>query len=123
MPKILIVDDSKTQRTLLRELLENSGFSVVGEAENGEEGLMKFKELRPDLVTLDITMPKINGIECLSLIKHEDKDAKVVMITSENQKSIMVDALKKGAEDFIIKPYDPGRVIETLKEVLDTEFS
>ncbi len=121
MAGILIVDDSKTSRKLLRELLEENGFDVVGEASNGEEGYSLFKELRPDLVTMDITMPKMDGIECLSLIRKEDDKAKVIMITAAGQREKMVEALKRGAEDFLTKPFDIDRVLETIKEVLDIE--
>ncbi len=119
MAEILIVDDSKTSRKLLRELLEENGFVIAGEAVDGEEGYTMFKELRPDLVTMDITMPKMDGIECLSLIRHEDPDAKVIMITAAGQREKMVEALKRGAEDFLTKPFDANRVVETIKEVLD----
>lgn len=118
MATILIVDDSKTSRSLLKELLENNGFSVVGEAADGENGFKLYKDLRPDLVTMDITMPKMDGIECLSLIKHYDDEAKVIMITSLGEREKMVEALKRGAEDFVTKPFDSIRVLETIREVL-----
>jgi two-component system chemotaxis response regulator CheY len=116
---ILIVDDSKTSRKLLRELLETNGFEIAGEAVDGEEGYQMFKSLHPDLVTMDITMPKMDGIESLSLIRHVDENAKVIMITAAGQREKMVEALKRGAEDFLTKPFDANRVVETIKEVLD----
>ena len=119
MAGILIVDDSKTSRKLLRELLEENGFDIVGEAVDGEEGYQMYKALKPDLVTMDITMPKMDGIESLSLIRHEDENAKVIMITAAGQREKMVEALKRGAEDFLTKPFDATRVLETVKEVLD----
>ncbi|MCR4618041.1 MAG: response regulator [Lachnospiraceae bacterium] len=121
MGGILIVDDSKTSRKLLRELLEDNGFTIVGEAENGEEGYQMYKALKPDLVTMDITMPRMDGIESLSLIRHADENAKVIMITAAGQREKMVEALKRGAEDFLTKPFDSNRVLETVKEVLDME--
>ena len=121
MAGILIVDDSKTSRKVLRELLEENGYTIVGEALNGEEAFKMYKELRPDLVTMDITMPKMDGIESLSLIRHEDDKAKVIMITAAGQREKMVEALKRGAEDFLTKPFDSERVLETIKEVLDSQ--
>lgn len=119
MARILIVEDMKVERMLLRETLEKAGHEVVGEATNGEEGFQMYKELKPDIVTMDITMPKMNGIESLSLIRHFDDQAKVIMVTSEGQKAMMVDALKRGAEDFVQKPFDPQRVLETVADVLE----
>lgn len=118
MAGILIVDDSKTSRAFLREIFERAGFEIAGEAADGEEGYSKYRDLKPDIVTMDIEMPHMDGIECLSLIKHQDDDAKVIMITAVGDKERMVDALKRGAEDFITKPFDEMRVIETVKEVM-----
>ena len=101
MATVLIVDDSRTSRKILRGLLERAGFVITGEAVNGEDGYLKYKELQPDVVTMDITMPVMDGIESLSLIKHANADAKVVMITAAGQKEKMVDALKRGADEFI----------------------
>ncbi len=119
MAKILIVDDSRTSRKILRGLLERGGFEVVGEAANGEEGYLKYKELLPDVTTMDITMPVMDGIESLSLIKHENKNAKVVMITAAGQKEKMVESLKRGADEFIIKPFDEGDVLEIIRRIAD----
>ena len=121
MATVLIVDDSRTSRKILKEVLEKGNFEVIGEAGNGEEGYLKYKELKPDLVTMDITMPSMDGIECLSLIKHEDPDAKVVMITAAGQKEKMIEALKRGAEEFITKPFDEAEVLATLKKVTTKE--
>ena len=118
MATVLLVDDSRTSRKMLRGLLEREGFEIVGEATNGEEGYLKYKELRPDLVTMDITMPTMDGIESLTLIKHADANAKVVMITAAGQKEKMVEALKRGAEEFITKPFDDDEVLNTLKKVI-----
>ena len=122
MATVLMVDDSRTSRKILREALERGGFEVNGEAGNGEEGYLKYKELKPDIVTMDITMPTMDGIESLSLIKREDKDAKVIMITAAGQKEKMVEALKRGAEEFIIKPFNEEEVIDTLNRVAEREF-
>lgn len=118
MATVLLVDDSRTSRKMLRSVLENAGYEIIGEAANGEEGYLKFKELKPDVVTMDITMPTMDGIESLTLIKHADENAKVIMITAAGQKEKMVEALKRGAEEFITKPFDEAEVLNTLKKVL-----
>ncbi|MCD7835627.1 MAG: response regulator [Lachnospiraceae bacterium] len=121
MATILIVDDSRTSRKILKTALEKGGFSIIGEAANGEEGYLKYKELRPDIVTMDITMPTMDGIESLSLIKRENKDARVIMITAAGQKEKMVEALKRGADEFIMKPFDEAEVLDTLNRVAEDE--
>lgn len=119
MASILIVDDSRTSRKILKEILTEAGHEIVGEGLNGEEGYLKFKELKPDLVTLDITMPKLDGIEALQLIKKSDENAKVVMITAAGQKEKMIQAIKYGAAEFIAKPYEPGDVKDVISKVLN----
>lgn len=117
MATILIVDDSKTSRKILKNLLEENGFEVIGEAENGEIGYLKYKELQPDIVTMDITMPNMDGIESLSLIKKANADAKVIMITAAGQEQKMVTALKRGADEFITKPFQKKEVIDAIKKL------
>ena len=118
MATVLIVDDSRTSRKILKGVLEDAGYEIIGEATNGEEGYLKYKELKPDLVTMDITMPTMDGIESLSLIKHADENAKVIMITAAGQKEKMVEALKRGAEEFITKPFVNEDVLATIKRVV-----
>lgn len=120
MANILIVDDSRTSRKILREILEGAGHTIVGEGVNGEEGYLKYKELKPDLVTLDITMPKLDGIEALQLIKKFDEDVKVIMITAAGQKEKMIQAIKYGAAEFIAKPYEADEVKEIVDKVLNS---
>lgn len=120
MATVLMIDDSRTSRKILRTALEKGGFTIIGEASNGEEGYLKYKELKPDIVTMDITMPTMDGIECLTLIKKENSEAKVVMITAAGQKEKMVEALKRGAEDFITKPFEEDKVLSTLKHVVES---
>lgn len=117
MATVLIVDDSKTSRKILRNLLEENGFEVIDDAENGEIGYLKYKELRPDIVTMDITMPNMDGIESLSLIKRENPDAKVVMITAAGQKEKMKEALMRGADEFITKPFEPNEIVNVLSKM------
>ena len=116
--RVLIVDDSRTSRKLMRNILESNDFEVAGEAVNGEEGWLTYKEVKPDIVTMDITMPKMDGIEALSLIRKDDPEAKIVMISAAGQREKMVDALKRGAADFVTKPFEEEKIINTLTDVL-----
>lgn len=118
MAKILIVDDSRTSRKILRGLLEEAGHEIVAEAANGDEGYLKYKELKPDLVTMDITMPVTDGIQALQLIKHADENAHVVMITAAGMKEKIVQAVKYGADEFITKPYDKAEVIDVVNKIV-----
>lgn len=118
MATVLIVDDSKTSRRILGDVLKNMGLEVVGEAVNGEEGFLKYKELRPDLVTMDITMPVMSGLESLLLIKHEDENARVVMITAAGQKNNLMQAMKAGAEEFLTKPLEEAEIRRVIGEVV-----
>lgn len=120
MANILIIDDSRTSRRILREILEEAGHTIVGEGIDGEAGYLKYKELRPDLVTLDITMPKLDGIEALQLIRKCDEDARVVMITAAGQKEKMIQAVRHGAAEFITKPYEPDLVKNVIEKVLNS---
>ena len=119
MANILIVDDSRTSRKILRKILEDNGYTVIGEAVNGEDGYIKYQELKPDLVTLDITMPKMDGLESLRLIRKFDPEAKAVMITAAGQKEKMLLAIKSGAADFIAKPYEGSDVIKVIEKCFD----
>ena len=114
---VLVVDDSKTSRKILSDVLTRMGLEVIGEAVNGEEGYVKYKELRPDIVTMDITMPVMNGLESLLLIKHEDENAKVVMITAAGQKNNLMQAVKAGAEEFLTKPLEEDEIRRVIGEI------
>lgn len=120
MAKILMIDDSNTSRRVLGGILKRAGHEIVGEGVDGEDGYLKFKKLRPDLVTLDITMPKMNGIEALKLIRMEDENAKVILVSAENQEQRMVEGLKYGAAEFVLKPYDSEEVIKVINKVLNS---
>ena len=115
MASILIVDDSRTSRKILKGILESEGYEVVGEATNGQEGYERYVELKPDVVTMDITMPVLDGIEALKKIKGEYPDSKVVMVTAAGQKTKMVEAVQNGANEFVSKPFEP----EQLKMIID----
>ncbi len=118
MAKILIVDDSKTSRKILRGILEENGHEIISEAGNGKEAVSKYIELKPDITTMDITMPVMNGLDALKQIVDYDKNAKVVMITAAGQKTKMVDAVKYGASDFLAKPFDSDQIIDIINKVL-----
>ncbi len=110
MANILIVDDSRTSRKVLRGILEENGHTVVDEAVNGQEGVQKFQACKPDLVTMDITMPVLDGMEALKMIKALKSDAKVVMVTAAGQKNKMIDCIKLGADEFLTKPFDKAEI-------------
>ena len=121
MKKILIADDSLFIRKHLKDILTNAGYEVVGEAEDGLQAVNLYKELKPDLVTLDITMPNLTGIEAMHEIIKLDKNAKVVMCTAMSQKTFVDQALSGGASEFIFKPYKPELVISTIKGILSVQ--
>ncbi|MEE3467335.1 MAG: response regulator [Eubacterium sp.] len=118
MARILIVDDSRTSRRMLANILEKFGHEVVGEAKNGEEGIEKYRELKPDIVTLDITMPVMDGLGALDSIIEEDAEANVIMVTAAGQKEKMVEAIKRGALEFMQKPFDPDQIQSTIESIL-----
>jgi two-component system, chemotaxis family, chemotaxis protein CheY len=118
MGKILIVDDTLFMRTLLKNILFSGGHTISGEAGDGEDGVSKYKELKPDLVTMDIVMPKMNGIEALKAIKEFDPAAKVIMCTAVGQEQMVKLAIKTGAKGYIIKPFQAPKVLEEVKSVL-----
>ena len=118
LARVLIVDDSRTSRKLMRNILEANDYEVAGEAANGEEAWAQYKALKPDAVTMDITMPKMDGIEALSLIRKDDPEARVVMVSAAGQREKMVEALKRGAQNFVTKPFDEEKVVSTLKDVM-----
>lgn len=117
--KVLVVDDATFMRIKLRDILEKNGYEVVGEAANGIEAVDRYKELSPDIVTLDITMPEMDGIEALTQIKAFDDDATVVMCSAMGQQSMVMDAIRAGALDFIVKPFDTERVIKALDKIVN----
>jgi two-component system chemotaxis response regulator CheY len=117
MSTVMIVDDSKTSRSMLRNILVEHGYEVIAEAENGQEGYEKYCELKPDFVTLDITMPVMDGIETLVKIKEYDANAKVIMVTAAGQKGKMLDAIKLGAAEFVTKPFETNQIISIMESI------
>ncbi|MGL5648680.1 MAG: response regulator [Clostridium sp.] len=118
MAKVLIVDDAAFMRMMIRNILEKNGFEVVGEAASGQAAIDMYTEKLPDIVTMDITMPEMDGIEALKKIKEISPEAKVIMCSALGQQSRVMDAIKAGAKDFIIKPFQADRVLEAVKKVL-----
>jgi two-component system chemotaxis response regulator CheY len=115
---VLICDDAVFMRTMLSDILSNAGFSVVGQAQTGSEAVAKYKELQPDLVTMDIVMPDMGGIEAVREIVKEHPDAKILMCSAMGQQSLVVEAIQAGARDFVVKPFQPSRVLEAVQRVL-----
>jgi len=115
--RVLIVDDAAFMRIKLKDILEKNNYEVAGEAENGHEAIEKYKELQPDIVTMDITMPEMDGVEALKEIKGVDPDASILMCSAMGQQSMVMDAIRAGALDFIVKPFDTERVIRALDKV------
>ncbi|MBA7567050.1 Chemotaxis protein CheY [subsurface metagenome] len=118
---ILIADDLQFIKLVLRDLLEKAGFRVVGEASNGEEAVELFQDKRPDVVLMDITMPKMDGLTALKKILKIDPGANIIMCSALGQQTLIVQALQMGAKDFIVKPFRPERVINSIKKILDIE--
>jgi len=118
MRTVLIVDDSAVMRMLLRNILTGNGYEIAGEASNGKAGVKKYKELMPDLVTMDVTMDEMNGIEALSRIMGFDNDAKVIMVSSMGQEVIIRDAIMLGAKGFILKPFEESQIVEALDKMV-----
>lgn len=118
MPKVLIVDDAAFMRMMLKDILTKNGYDIVGEAENGQVGVDRFKELHPDLVTMDITMPEMDGISAVKKIREIDSNARIVMCSAMGQQAMVIDAIQAGARDFIVKPFQPERVLEAVQKAL-----
>jgi len=116
---VLIADDALFMRMMLKDILSKNGFNIVGEAENGEEAVKKFRELKPDLVLIDLLMPFTDGLSATTQILKIDPEAKVVMISALGQDSYVEKALALGAKNFIIKPFSPPTVVKTLEDILE----
>ena len=119
MKTVLIVDDSTIMRIMMKNTLTNHGFEVVGEATNGKAGVKKYKELKPDIVTMDVTMDEMNGIEALSKIMGINPEAKVIMVSAMGQEVVVRDAIMLGAKAFIVKPFDEAQIVDTLNKLND----
>lgn len=118
MARILITDDAAFMRMQLKNIFTELGHEVVGEAENGQVAVNQYNDLKPDLVSMDITMPEMNGVEAVKQIKSIDPDATIVMCSAMGQQQMVVEAIKAGAKDFIVKPFDQERIKSALDKVL-----
>ena len=115
---VLICDDAIFMRTMVSDILTQAGYEVVGEAETGVQAVEKYKELRPDLVTMDIVMPDMGGIDAVREITQLDPNARILMCSAMGQQALVVEAIKAGARDFVVKPFQPSRVLEAVQRVL-----
>ena len=121
MARVMIVDDALFMRKILSDILKRENIEVCGEAENGKEAIEKYQQLKPDLVTMDIVMPKVEEIDGVGAVKEiikGDPQAKIIMVSAMGQHSLVVEAIQSGAKDFVTKPFQPSRVIEAVKRVL-----
>ncbi|TCK90507.1 two-component system chemotaxis response regulator CheY [Natranaerovirga hydrolytica] len=116
--QILVVDDAAFMRMVLKKTLESNGYEVIGEAENGKQAIEMYKKLNPDLVTMDITMPELDGLEAMREIIKVDPNAKVVMCSAMGQSAMVLDAIKAGARDFIVKPFQEDLIMDKISKVL-----
>ena len=119
--RILVADDARFMRQLIREIIEPEGFEVVGEAADGRAVVEEFERLRPDVVTMDIVMPKRSGIDAVREILALDPTARVVMVSALGQEALVMEALQAGAVDYVVKPFKPDAVVATLRKVIEKE--
>ena len=116
---ILICDDAAFMRMMIKDILTKNGYTVAGEAENGLKAVEKYAELKPDLVLMDITMPEMDGIQALKKIKSTDPAASVIMCSAMGQQAMVIESIQAGARDFIVKPFQPDRVLEAVKKAVE----
>jgi two-component system chemotaxis response regulator CheY len=115
---VLICDDAIFMRTMIGDILKQAGFQVVGEAENGQQAVERYRELKPDFVTMDIVMPDMGGIDAVREIVKEDPGAKILMCSAMGQQALVIEAIQAGARDFVVKPFQPSRVLEAVQRVI-----
>lgn len=118
LKKVLIVDDTKFMRDILKNILKKKDLQIIGEAANGKEAVLKYQELKPDLVTMDIIMPEMDGIEAVKKIIQIDSSARILMCSAMGQQALVIEAIQSGARDFVIKPFQPARVLEAVDRAL-----
>ena len=118
MKNVLIVDDSKFMRILLQKILTKHCFTIIGEAEDGEQAVQQYSKLRPDLVTMDIIMPNMDGLEASKQILQYDPDAKIIVVTALGQEQLIMDAIKLGVKEFVIKPFNETQVVNAVTTVI-----
>ncbi len=118
--KVLIVDDAAFMRMMIKNILTDAKYEIAGEAQNGREAVIKYKDIEPDLVTMDITMPEMDGIEAVKKILEINKNAKIIMCSAMGQQAMVIDAIQAGASDFVVKPFKAERVLESIGKVLNS---
>ena len=116
--RVLVCDDAIFMRTMITDILSGAGYDVVGEAETGLQAIERYRELNPDLVTMDIVMPDMGGIDAVREIVKQDPNAKILMCSAMGQQALVVEAIQAGAKDFVVKPFQPSRVLEAVQRVL-----
>ena len=116
--RVLVCDDAIFMRTMIGDILASAGYEVVGEAETGVQAIERYRELKPDLVTMDIVMPDMGGIDAVREITKFDPQAKILMCSAMGQQALVVEAIQAGAKDFVVKPFQPSRVLEAVQRVL-----
>lgn len=122
MAKIMIVDDALFMRKMLSDILKKEGYEICAEAENGKDAIDKYQQLKPDVVTMDIVMPKVNEIDGICAVKEIvklDPKAKIIMVSAMGQHSLVVEAIQAGAKDFVTKPFQPSRVVEAITRIIN----
>ena len=119
MAKIMMVDDAAFMRKVIKDTLSKAGYTDLYEAVDGADAVEKYNEIKPDLVLMDITMPNMDGLEALKAIKSKDPNANIVMCSAMGQESMVIDAIKSGAKDFIVKPFKPDRILKTVSSIVD----
>jgi two-component system chemotaxis response regulator CheY len=117
--RILVCDDSAFMRMMLKRILIENGHEVIAEAGDGRQAVQLFRQFKPDLITMDITMPKMDGIEAVKIIHEENPLVRIIMVTAIGQRAVITEALKAGASDFIVKPFDASQVMETIDKIIN----
>ncbi|NTW06072.1 MAG: response regulator [Peptococcaceae bacterium] len=116
--RILIADDAAFMRMMIKNILEKNGYTIVGEAENGKQALNLYEETKPDLVTMDITMPEMDGLEAVKAIRAVDSNASIIMCSAMGQQAMVMEAIQAGAKDFVVKPFQQDRLLQAVERVL-----
>jgi two-component system chemotaxis response regulator CheY len=116
--RILIVDDAAFMRMMIKNIVVKHGYEVVGEAENGLQAIQLYKEVSPDLVTMDITMPEMDGIQGVKEIRKIDPNANIIVCSAMGQQAMVLEAIQSGAKDFVVKPFQQDRIIQAIERVL-----
>ena len=115
---VLVCDDALFMRTMITDILTQAGYEVIGEAETGAQAVERYRQLKPDLVTMDIVMPDMGGIEAVRAICRDSPEAKILMCSAMGQQALVVEAIQAGAKDFVVKPFQPSRVLEAVQRLL-----